>query len=253
MSELRLKVEILSPPTEDSTNPSTAPGKTPGVIDSKDLMIAIGVIGIALPFVLALGTAVLRWVAPASAGFAYSISGYYYTGMRNVFVGSLCAIGVFLGAYCGYERKDRIAGNFACVFAIGVALFPTSPDPNFDDPRQFIGIAHYLFAASLFVTLAYFCLCLFTMTHPTGSPEPDEPLTPEKKKENAVYRASGWTIIACIALIVICEGLFLNDWSPMKSDLVKGLYPVYWLEAVAVVSFGISWLTKSKSVFGENK
>ena len=175
------------------------------------------------------------------------------SGMRNVLVGSLCAIGVFLGAYCGYENKDRIAGNFACVFAIGVALFPTSPDPNYTDLRRFIGSAHYFFAASLFGTLAYFCLALFTMTHPTGRPELEEPMTPEKKKENAMYKASGWTIIFCIILIALFEGLFLNDWSPLKSDFVKAFYPVYWLEAIAVVSFGVSWLTKSKAVFGENK
>lgn len=232
---------------------SKTPERNPSIIDPDSLMIVVGVLGIALPFVLAIGTVALRFLAPDSAGFASSISGYYYTGMGNVFVGSLCAIGVCLGAYCGYEDKDRIAGNFASVFAIGVGLFPTSPDGTPTDSQVYVGWIHYFFAAALFITLAYFCLGLFTMTHPTGTPEPKEPLTPEKKKENTVYRISGWTILACILLIGICHFVFLNDKSSMKSEFIKGLYPVYWFEAIAVVSFGFSWLTKSKAVFGENR
>lgn len=222
--------------------------RKPNIIDSDSLMVVIGVIGIALPFALAIGTGVMRLIDKDAAGFAGSISGYYYTGMGNVFVGGLCAIGVCLGAYCGYEDKDRIAGNFACVFAIGVALFPTSPDGTVTATQKYIGYAHYFFAGALFLTLAYFCLNLFTMTHPTGTPQPKEPLTPEKIKENIMYRIAGWTILVCIALIgvhfVLPDGI---------QKALEWLYPVYWLEAIAVVFFGISWLTKSKTVFGENK
>lgn len=49
-----------------------------------------------------------------------SVSGYYYTGVRDVLVGSLCAIGVFLFSYSGYDDWDKWLTNAAGLFAIGV-------------------------------------------------------------------------------------------------------------------------------------
>src|SRR5437868_6472251 len=81
-----------------------------------------------------------------------------------------CAIGVFLGAYRGYEFRDRVAGWIACVCAIGVALCPVNPsaeyyalfhyaeDPNGHSWRWSLGLMHYAFALGMFSTLAYFCL-----------------------------------------------------------------------------------------------
>src|SRR6185436_15068240 len=110
------------------------------------------VIGMALPFVLVFGKFVIQ-----GGGIQSSMSSYYYTIMRDVFVGSLCAIGVFLGAYRGYAKIDSIAGNFACVFALGTALFPTSPE-NASALQINIGNLHVFFAASLFLTLSFFAL-----------------------------------------------------------------------------------------------
>src|SRR6266852_8308761 len=80
------------------------------VLSYLGLRKAVGIIGFALPFVLAI----------AGPGIQGSISCYYYTDMRNVLVGSLCAIGVFLMSTRGYDLRDEIAGRLACVFAIGV-------------------------------------------------------------------------------------------------------------------------------------
>ena len=104
------------------------------VLSYLDLRKAVGIIGFALPFVLAFGKILLQ-----GSGIQSSISGYYYTDMRNVFVGSLCAIGVFLMSTRGYDRKDEIAGILACVFAVGVALFPTTPDIGATSRDKLIG------------------------------------------------------------------------------------------------------------------
>lgn len=45
---------------------------------------------------------------------------FYHTGMRNVFVGTLCAIGFFLLSYKGYESSDDIAGDLGCVFTLRI-------------------------------------------------------------------------------------------------------------------------------------
>ena len=65
----------------------------------------IGIIGFFLPFVLALGTFIIERL-----GIQHSISDYYHRPvMGNVFVGSLCAIGVFLLFY-RYPRREDGAG-----------------------------------------------------------------------------------------------------------------------------------------------
>ena len=87
-------------------NQTTDPNHTL-VISYLTLRKAVGILGIALPFLLAFGGMLLD----RKYGVHSSISGYYYTGMRNVLVGTLCAIGTFMMSYRGYERRDDLAGD----------------------------------------------------------------------------------------------------------------------------------------------
>ena len=145
------------------------------VISYLSLRKAIGVIGIAMPIVLPLGKIILQ-----SPGILSSISSYYYSIMGDVFVGSLCAIGVFLLSYHGYERKDDIAGKIAGIAAIGVALFPVAPDLGATAKQMMIGNWHLTFAAVFILTLAYFSLFLFRKTKPNSQ------LTAQKKQRNII-------------------------------------------------------------------
>jgi hypothetical protein len=202
----------------------------PLVLSYLGLRKAVGIIGVALPFVLAFGKLLLQ-----GPGIQDSISGYYYTVMRNVFVGSLCAIGVFLMSCRGYDWKDEFAANLACAFAIGVALFPTTPYSGATSRDEFIGKLHLSFAVFLFLTFAYFSLALFTKTAPDKTP------TPRKLQRNIVYRVCGYTILACILLIAVVA------LTPVRY-LVERLTPVFWLESAAIVAFGVSWLTKGETI-----
>ena len=83
---------------------------------------AVGWIAILLPIVLLAGNLISSAASPPE-----SMSGYYYTDMRNIFVGSLCALGVFLVAYNGYDNVDRWVTTIAGLGAIGVAFCPTKP------------------------------------------------------------------------------------------------------------------------------
>lgn len=204
------------------------------VISYMGLRKAIGVVGLTLPFVLAFGKVFID-----GPGIEFSISSYYYSSMRDVFVGAMCSIGIFLFSYRGYERKDDIAGNLACFFAIGLALVPTAPD-NSDVPRElFIGYFHLAFAAGFFLTLAYFSLFLFTKTNPDKSP------TGQKVQRNRVYRVCGALIVISLLLIVVCKQL-------QPDAPVMRLEPIFWLESVAVISFGISWLVKGEVIFKDS-
>jgi hypothetical protein len=200
------------------------------VLSYLGLRKAIGIIGTSLPFVLAFGKMLLE-----SPGIQSSISAYYYTDMRDVFVGSLCAIAVFLMSYRGYDRRDHLAGDLACAFAIGVALFPTTPEGNATSQTAVIGAIHIICAFSFFLTLAYFSLVLFRKTDPNKSP------SRRKLQRNMIYTVCGYTILVSIAMIAILA-LFPHN-AP-----VKKLDPFFWLESLAVVAFGISWLTKGETI-----
>lgn len=197
-----------------------------------ELRKAIGSIGIALPILVVLGKLIFQ-----GPGIQDSISAYYYTVMGDFFVGSLWAMAIFLWSYRGYERRDDIMGDLACLFAIGVALFPTTPKGDPTSTERVIGSVHFGFAAALFLTLAYFCLALFRK----GDPEP----TPRKLLRNRVYTICGWIILGCIAGIALVSLPFLED-SPVQT-----LDPVFWLEAIAIWAFGWSWFTKGEGILGD--
>lgn len=207
---------------------STAPDRSL-VISYLVLRRAIGILGLSLPFVLVLGKTIFQ-----GPGLETSMSRYYYTVAGDFFVGSLCAIGVFLLSYKGYERTDDLAGDLACVFAVGVALFPTSPE-NPTSLQRWIGVLHYAAAAGMFGTLAFFSLVLFRKTDCVGK----MPL--RKRQRNVVYTACGFTILGCIALLAALA------FAPQDAP-VRAWRPVFWLEAIAVVAFGISWITKGETI-----
>jgi hypothetical protein len=193
------------------------------------LRTTIGILGTALPFVVALGALIIF-----GTGIQGSLSGYYYTGMRGVFVGTLWAIGFFMLSYKGYERADNIAGNLACIFAVGISLFPTAPDVITSNTDIIIGNIHLTFAALFFGTLIYFCLFQFTKT------DQKKP-TKRKLQRNRVYRICGYVMAACIVVI----GVVHID---AVANVVSGLNLIFWFESIAIAAFGVSWLTKGEAI-----
>ena len=184
----------------------------------------IGIMGLLLPVLLAGGC----FIVPSCGGILDSISAYYWTEMRNVFVGILFVVGWFLFAYRGYERQDDIWGDLGCLFALGAALFPTSSGSTL------VGALHFISAASLFLVFTYFSLVLFRKSRGI--------MTAEKRWRNRVYTWCGVIILLCIALIPIFK-LFLGDtW-------IASLNPVFWLETFALWAFGVSWITKGETLW----
>lgn len=183
----------------------------------------VGALGVALPIVLALWGFALF----GSATLQPSISDYYALRTRDALVGILFTIAWFLYAYRGYERGDDVAGNLACAFALGVALFPNSGAP-------WERVVHFGSATALFLVLAYFSLFLFTKSG--GTP------TPEKQIRNRIYRTCGVIMLGCIAAIG-CYNAFLQHTA------VAEVAPVFWLESLALWAFGLSWFVKGETLF----
>ena len=228
MSEITAYLRVV----EGRLNELEKQRTNPLVFSYLALRTTIGVLGMALPFVVSLGALIVF-----GTGLQSSISAYYHTGTRDVFVGTLWVIGFFLFSYKGYERVDDIAGNLACLFAVGVAIFPTAADKATDPTLLAISILHSVFAGLFFVTLIYFCLALFTKTNPRAKP------TPQKIQRNQVYRACGYAMILCLVLMTAFTVL------PRESTSVFQFYhPVFWLEALAIFAFGVSWFTKGEAI-----
>ena len=221
----------------DENSPTNNDPNQQLVISYLTLRKAVGVLGILLPVVMAIGLPVLS----KCICIQDSISDYYYTKMGNFMVGTLCAVGLFLFSYKGYGRRDTIASKLACVFAIGVAFFPTSgPDSssicNFihRNSSSFVSSVHDVSAALFFLTLAYFSLFLFTKS--SGNP------TKQKLTRNKIYKVCGYTILLCILL------LFLYFKIPWLQSGLKDYKPVFILETIALWAFGFSWLTKGEFI-----
>jgi hypothetical protein len=181
-----------------------------------------------LPFAMA-----IPWWLLRDHALQTSISDYYYTGMRNLFVGSLCAIAMFLLCCRGFDRKDEVAGMLSALCALGVALFPTTPAAPSAFQRE-VGRAHYAFAALLFLTLAYFCLVLFKMT------AANRILTRKKLQRNNVYTVCGYVILGSL-LAIAATKIFELKYS------IVGLGPVFCFESTSLLAFGTAWLTKGKT------
>jgi len=184
----------------------------------------IGWISILLPFVLMLGKFLI-----SKGIFIYnSISHYYYSEMRDIFVGAICAIALFLFFYKGYNKWDNWAGNLAGIFAIGIALFPTAEKGAYN----WVADVHLICASSFFLILAVFSLVLFTLK------DPDH--TKQKRIRNKIYIVCGSVMIVCLISIVIFVK-FYEDEYPESSF-------VFWAESFALIAFGVSWLTKGGTI-----
>ena len=192
------------------------------VISYLSLRRLVGVLGMALPLV------VMLW------GFTIcgctrvlpSISDYYSLRTRDAFVGILCAIACFLFTYRGFDDDSRY-GNLAAIFAIAVALSPSNGTPL----EQKV---HFVSAAGLLLVLAYFSLRIFTRS---GGHQ-----TPRKLVRNRVYRVCGVLILVCLVLI----GLYKSFWEHTGLSRWR---PVFWLETLALWSFGFSWFVKGETLW----
>ena len=197
------------------------------VVSYLALRKALGVLGIALPFILYLGALIIF-----QTGLQSSISYYYHTGMRDVLVGTLVAIGIFLFSYKGYIG-DAIYGKLACVFAIGVALFPCKPAGPVPNIVRTINTFHLFFTIAFFLTLIYFSYFLFTKS--------DQKELPKKKQQrNKVYKTCGILMTICVLGIVI--SFFLPSAMAWLGS------PIFWFETGAILAFGVSWFTKGEAI-----
>ncbi|MFH1052191.1 MAG: DUF998 domain-containing protein [bacterium] len=215
--------------------------KTDTIISYMTLRRLIGILGMALPFIVVIG----GFINNCDCGVQDSVSLYYYTNMKDFFIGLMFAVGLFLTTYKGHDN-DHIFMILSGVFALGIAVFPTSMDPTSYEKVGIFGICDYYsmwihlsFASLYFLTLAYISFFLFTKTD-------QKKLKRRKRTRNRIYRICG-IIMAASMLLIFIYFLFLQEtW-------ISCYKPVLILEAVALIAFGYSWLIKGETFFKDKK
>ena len=181
-----------------------------------------------------------------------SISAYYYTSLRDVFVGSLVAGGIVLAFFPSRNVHDRWLARIAGLAAVGIGLFPMPiragvidwVKADTEQKRQAFVAAlehgphgplgyHYYFVVVFFVTA--FVLVTFRFKANT----PVQP-TARKCRRNRVY-----TVCGCLmgAAFLWMAGIWFaghNDENKMAS--------IFYPETLAVMAFAAAWLVKGQLV-----
>jgi hypothetical protein len=214
------------------------------VLSFRRLRKAIGWLGMALPFVLVLFSLIPFFKTSVQGSISY----YYYTNLREIFVGILCAVSLFLIRYKGFDnevfwKNDNFMTNLAGYLALGVVLFPTNPDNCSEKIYSFIplcenwlGWLHYFFAGAFFLTIALISILIFTIGQKDNK---DIPLS--IFNENNIYRICGIAIIIFIIMVPVFD----------KLNLFKGSTLLF--ETLSLISFGISWLIKGRILGDKGK
>lgn len=207
--------------------------------------LALGILGLSLPVILFVGGVYDHPRVGADPRIEPTISDFYHTTYRDIFVGSLCAIGVFLIAYRGYPRQrgdwinDDWLATIAGLAAFGLAFFPNEGggDAVVSTLQNMVGTwwaprLHYSFALIFFLCLAGFCFFKFPRSH--------------REWRCRIYRACGWGIVAALVLTTIA--VIFKRWvgGPIGT-WVSDNSVIFYLEALGVWAFAISWIVKSRA------
>lgn len=201
----------------------------------------LGYLGLALPFTLILGGLPFGFSEP-------SLSDYYHTLMRDIFVGIIFAIGVFLLCYTGFrpDAKERFSDDLvttlAGIAALLVAFVPNRGTLNTSDEPQ--ALAQYLFgvtacdymhhaaAGTFLLCMAYLCRFKFARTAKPG--------------RRPVYVGCAWVIFAMF--LATCVSATLRKvGTPGQTAFVVDNQLVFWFEAIGVWAFSVAWLVKGRA------
>lgn len=195
---------------------------------------AIGALGVALPPALVFLEPLLFNGQPFLRG---SLSAYYYSGMRELFVGALWAIGVFLFVYKLPDFTwESLLSTLAGAAAVVVALFPTGrPGSGVDLTPLQLRLGESVVEGVHYGAAVAFIGLLAPITYLFGREEgrTDRPNRPPRP----AWKTFHWL---CAGLILVGAGLAI--FAGITGGPDKGLLFAEWL---AIWAFGASWLMRA--------
>jgi len=186
------------------------------------LRSGMSLIAFALPIVLLIGG---NRTAPDPQ--PTSISGYYHTAMRDVFVGALITLGTFLILYRVYNRLENWLLNVAGLAVIGVGLCPCDRDPGSTDGAAHIFMlapVHGICAAVAFGCLAVVAIFLGRDTVP-------------QLPQRARARYTTIYIVLGVAMVT----------APVTTMILahRSATSLFWVESAALWVFALYWTVKT--------
>jgi hypothetical protein len=216
------------------------------VLEYLNVRRALGYLGFLLPAML------IAYALTEKGTFAPSISEFYYTHMGDIFVGTMCAIGVFLFTYKGYARRpekgeilsDRWLSRIAGAFAIGVAIFPVRVDAPMLCTEAAIDLGiechpnlfHFGSATGFFAALAILSIFQFTKG------DRDDAGRIRWTGDNIIFVVCGVVMILC--LLALVPYVLIDS---VTAALAPWKY-MFVMETVACIAFSVSWLVKGKQL-----
>ncbi len=210
------------------------------------LRTLIGILGMSLPLLLY----ILLLIDNGHGQPLHSISHYYYTRVSSIFVAIMSILGIFLIVYKGKLPIDFIISMIAGIFALFVVCFPTSniTDICCDtvntysvmkiDRSPFREGFHYASAGIFLGCLAYMSIFLFTKSN-----KPPKARGSKKILRNRIYRVCGALMIIAMAVMALAA------MDVLPKTYLDDYHLTFWMETLAVESFGFSWLVKGETIF----
>jgi hypothetical protein len=216
------------------------------ITNSYTLRKLIGILGMAMPLLLT----IFLFVDSGLNTPLESISHYYYTRVGSIFTIILSVLAIFLIVYKGKSLIDFIFSSVAGVFALFVVLFPTSniTDQCGDSSKNYVVTIlrksdlrvnfHYISAGIFLLCLAYMSIFLFTKSDKLPSERGSK-----KILRNRVYRICG--VLMVLAVVIIA-----SESIPIIPPTYYTMHKVtFWMETLAIESFGFAWLIKGGTLF----
>lgn len=199
---------------------------------------ALGFLAFGLPIVLVLGGLL------AEGEMQASISDSFHTSMRDIFVGTLFTIGIFLIGLRGHRDADGnwyhndLLTTIMGIAAIGVALFPNSnPHPEATTLSQhMLGVNispsfHYVSAQIFFILIAIYCYTRL----PDGA----------GRFHRHFFLSCGHAIVILLIGINVTSYLKIAGSPDYKAFVLENKL-VFWLEAIGLWVFAFAWLVKGR-------
>ncbi len=185
--------------------------------------VGIAIIGILFPLIL--------WLIGLTLGVELqgSISAYYHTSMRNVFVGILFAIGASLYLYKGYSTVEDFVLDGAGILALGIALLPTSCPAEVECSTFTAPFWHGVSAILFFLLIAY--VCIFRSKDTLDQSQMD-------KSQIRIYTIIYWILGFSMVALPLFAAVWLNLVNETGSL-------VFWVELAGIWVFSAYWIVKT--------
>lgn len=233
-----------APETGERPDPSLHPVAARYVRSFLWLRILVGILGIMLPLLVVLVDHYGYGGSPFPRG---SVSIYYYASMRDVFVATVAAMGIFFVVYkIGEWNRDAIASTLAGLGAIVISQFPTlppNPAPNGYPTLLQGAVGVHLTSEIHYIASGVFLGGLAAISFDFARREGSRP----QREGRQLLSSQAWEIFhyVCTGAMLVALGWilftsFLWDGSPSYSTLIG--------EWIASWAFGFSWLCKGSEL-----